>query len=267
MQTTRGYRPWLRATIAPACAVAISIGASIMGGSATAQQPATTSRTPRAAAPVDLTGNWVSVVTEEWLWRMRTPPKGDYTSIPLSDEGRRAADQWDPATDGSCKAYGAAGLMRIPTRLRISWEGEQALKVEADAGTQTRMLHFDGTRQPGARSLQGLSIAEWEPIGSPPVLRNGRAIGAGSPQGGTLKVRTTNLSGGWLRKNGVPYSENASMLEYFDRMTFPNGDSWLVVTSVVSDPRYLLNDYTTSMHFKREPDGAKWKPTACRAES
>lgn len=228
------------------------------------QPPAAGARMPRAAAPVDLTGNWVSVVTEEWLWRMTTPRKGDYTSIPISDEGRRVADAWDPATDGSCKAYGAGGLMRIPTRLRISWKGDEALSVETDAGQQTRLLRFDRSPPPASRSLQGHSLADWEPIGGPVVLRNGRASGAGNPQGGSLKVVTTNLTEGWLRKNGVAYSESASLLEYWDRVTFPNGDTWLIVTSIVSDPRYLLNDYTTSVHFKREADGAKWKPTPCR---
>jgi hypothetical protein len=251
--------------VAPLLLVAVAVLATMVDRRASAQQmPAPASRTPRAAAPMDLTGNWVSVVTEEWLWRMTTPRKGDYTSIPLSDEGRRVADQWDPATDGSCKAYGAGGLLRIPTRLRISWRGDEALSVETDAGQQTRLLRFDRSPAPGARSLQGHSLAEWEPIGGPPVLRNGRAIGAAPPQGGSLKVVTTNLTEGWLRKNGVAYSESASLLEYWDRVEFPNGDTWLIVTSVISDPRYLLNDYTTSMHFKREPDGSKWKPTPCR---
>ena len=251
--------------VAPLVAVGASIAVAMSGARLLAQQAATTApRTPRAAAPIDLTGNWVSVVTEEWLWRMTTPRKGDYTSIPLSDEGRRVADLWDPATDGSCKAYGAGGLMRIPMRLRIAWRGDEALAVETDAGQQTRLLHFNRTTPSGPRSLQGHSIAEWEPIGGPPVMRNGRAFGAAAPQGGSLKVVTTNLSEGWLRKNGVAYSESASLLEYWDRVSFPNGDTWLIVTSVVSDPRYLLNDYTTSTHFKREPDGSKWKATSCR---
>ena len=242
-----------------------AVMAAALGAGTSAQQAPPEPRTPRTATPIDLTGNWVSVVTEEWLWRMTTPKKGDYTSIPLSDEGRRVADQWDPSTDGSCKAYGAGGLMRIPTRLRISWRGDDALSVETDAGQQTRVLRFDRAASPDARSLQGHSLAEWEPIGGPPVLRNGRAIGAAPPQGGTLKVVTTNMSEGWLRKNGVAYSETASLLEYWDRVAFPNGDTWLVVTSVVSDPRYLLNDYTTSTHFKREADGSKWKATPCRS--
>jgi hypothetical protein len=231
-----------------------------------AQQTASPApRTPRTAAPVDLTGNWVSVVTEDWLWRMRTPRKGDYTSIPLSDEGRRVADQWDPSTDGSCKAFGAGGLMRIPTRLRITWRGDDTLSVETDAGQQTRLMRFDRAQAAGPRSLQGHSIAEWEPIGGPPVMRDGRPVAGGTPQGGSLKVVTTNLAEGWLRKNGVAYSESASLLEYWDRVAFPNGDTWLIVTSVVSDPRYLMNDYTTSTHFKREADGSKWKATPCRS--
>jgi hypothetical protein len=245
----------------------IAICAAVYAASLAAQQtPTPAPRTPLAAAPIDLTGNWVSVVTEDWLWRMTTPRKGDYTSIPLSDEGRRVADQWDPSTDGSCKAYGAGGLRRIPTRLRVSWRGDDTLSVETDAGQQTRLLRFDRQQTPGARSLQGHSLAEWEPIGGPPVLRNGRAIGAapGPQRGGTLKVVTTNMSEGWLRKNGVVYSESATLLEYWDRVRFPNGDIWLIVSAVVSDPRYLVNDYTTSMHFKREADGSKWKPTPCR---
>ena len=243
--------------------VAAAVLAAILHSDVSAQQPAAT-RTSRVAAPVDLTGNWVSVVTEEWLWRMTTPRKGDYTSIPLSDEGRRVADRWDPASDGSCQAYGAGGLMRLPMRLRISWRGDDALAVETDAGQQTRLLRFDRTPPAGARSLQGHSMAEWEPIGGPPVVRSGRPGPAGAPRGGALKVVTTNLSEGWLRPNGVAYSESTSLLEYWDRVTFPNGDTWLIVTSVVSDPRYLVKDYTTSVHFKQEADGSKWKPVPCR---
>src|SRR5262245_4489944 len=198
---------------------------------------------------------------------MTTPQKGDYTSIPLSETGLQVANKWDPATDGSCKAYGAVGLMHIPTRLHITWDGDTALKVESDAGMQTRLLRFDRSQPSGARSLQGHSIADWEPIGGPsppPVVRAGRGVNVTRPPGGTLKVVTTNLAEGWLRKNGVTYSESTSVLEYWDRATFPNGDVWLIVTAIVTDPQYLATDYTTSMHFKREPDGSKWKPVACR---
>ena len=93
-------------------------------------------KTPKEAAPIDLTGNWVSVVTEDWRWRMLVPKKGDYASVPLSAEGRKIADTWDPsklASDG-CKAYGAAAIMRVPGRLQISWENDTTLRIDTDAG-------------------------------------------------------------------------------------------------------------------------------------
>jgi hypothetical protein len=220
-------------------------------------------RAPRAAAPIDLTGTWVSLITEEWRWRMTTPPRGDYISLPLSDEGRRVADSWSPAMDGSCKAYGAGGVMWMPTRLRISWDGDSVLKVETDAGQQTRLLGFDGSRPAGPRSLQGFSVAGWEPIGGPPYARNGTRAGT-PPTNGTLKVVTTNLSEGWLRRNGAPYSESTTLTEYWDRMTFPNGDDFLTVTIILNDPKYLTGEYTRSAHFKREPDASKWRPAPCR---
>ena len=172
-------------------------------------------QTPRAAAPIDLTGYWVSVVTEDWRWRMLTPPKGDYASVPLTVEGRKVADTWDPAKaagDG-CKAYGAPAIMRMPGRLNITWENDASLKIETDAGRQTRRLRFDGGQKPDeAASWQGYSVASWEVTGG----RGGRGA-APAPRGGTLKVVTTNLRAGYLRKNGVPYSENAVVTEYFDR--------------------------------------------------
>jgi len=235
----------------------VGLGAQLQAGQSAAAQ------TPRQAAPIDITGNWVSVITEEWRWRMVTPPKGDFTSIPLSPAGKEASDRWEPSMDGSCRAYGAGGLMRMPTRLRIAWDGDVALRVDADAGQQTRRLSFDAVPAGTAPSLQGVSIAAWEPLGGQPNMRNGQRAGP-APAGGTLKVVTTNLQEGWMRRNGAAYSASASILEYWDTMRFPNGDVWLVVTQVISDPRYLLNDYTTSMHFKREADGSKWRPSSCR---
>jgi hypothetical protein len=200
----------------------------------------------RQAPHIDVTGYWVSVVTEDWRWRMLTPPKGDYASLPLNSEGRRVADTWAPAkaaTDG-CKAYGAAVLMRMPGRLHIALENDTTLKIDADAGTQTRLLHFDKSLKPAAeRSWQGHSVAEWDRAGS-------------------LKAVTTNLRAGYLRKNGVPYSEDAVVTEYFDRFA-ASGSEWLTVITVVEDPKYLTQPFVTSTHFKREPDGSKWAPSRC----
>jgi hypothetical protein len=217
--------------------------------------------TPQAGAPVDLTGYWVAVISEDWRWRMVTPPKGDYASIPLTQAGKDAADQWDPARDEAagdqCKSYGAAGLMRSPTRLHITWQDDRTLKVESDYGTQTRLLRFGPAAPPpsGPPSWQGDSFAQWEVAG-----RGGRGA---PPMFGNLKVVTTNMKPGYLRKNGVPYSAGATLTEYWDLFPRPNGERWLVITSVVHDPQNLQTDWITSLNFKQEANGAKWSPTAC----
>jgi hypothetical protein len=209
-------------------------------------------RAPRAAAPIDLTGYWVSIVTEDWKYRMVTPPKGEYGGLPLNAEGRKFADTWDPAKDErageQCKAYGAAALMRMPGRLHITWEGESTLHVDADAGTQTRLFRFGPPQaQRGAPSWQGNSAAQWQPQGN-------------------LKVVTGNMRAGYLRKNGVPYSENAVLTEYFERITAPGGDEWLIVTAIVEDPLFLNTPYVTSSHFKKLADASGWSPTPCTAK-
>ena len=223
---------------------------------------------PKDAAPEDITGNWVAVVTEDWRWRMQTPAKGDFTSIPLNPEGRKTAEAWDPAKDeaagNQCKAYGAPGLMRLPTRLRISWQDENTLKVETDEGTQTRLFHFNGKVPAGqAPSLQGYSVAEWD-ISRPTFLGFNPPPSA-TKLPGSLKVETTNLRPGYLRKNGIPYSASASMTEYWDLNLETNGEQWIVVTTVVNDPVYLQEEWITDLHFKKEPDGSKWDPAPCSA--
>src|SRR5436305_9308438 len=122
-------KPVLQLTCLMVLSAAPFVASSIAQQPAAPAPPPSAAATPRAAAPYDLTGYWVAFVTEDWRWRMTTPPKGDYISIPLSDDGRKAAFAWDPKTDGSCRAYGAGGLMHIPTRLNISWQGDDVLKV------------------------------------------------------------------------------------------------------------------------------------------
>jgi hypothetical protein len=241
----------------------------IFGVDAAAQrgQPPGPPPTPKAAAPIDLTGNWVSVVTEDWRWRMLIPRKGDYSSVPLSAEGRKVADTWDPARLGSdgCKAYGAAAIMRVPGRLRIAWDNDATLRIDTDAGQQIRLLHFDKSlKAPAMRTWQGHSAAEWERILQPGGL--GVSLQQAPPRVGSLKVVTTNLRAGYLRKNGVPYSEDAVVTEYFDRLT-AEGSDWLTVFTIVEDPRYLSQQFITSTHFKREPDASQWVPTPCEPVS
>jgi hypothetical protein len=217
------------------------------------------SPTPKAMAPLDLTGYWVSVVTEDWLYRMVTPKKGDYTSVPLNAEGRKMADAWDPSKDeaagNQCKAYGAPALMRIPGRLHITWQDDSTLKVETDAGTQTRLFHFSASAAGSGGDWQGASIANWEIV-----------AGARAPvPGAGLKVTTTRMKSGYLRRNGVPYSANALLTEYYDRVSEANGDSWLMVKTIVEDPAYLNVPFITSTHFKKQADSRGWNSTPCSA--
>ena len=220
--------------------------------------------TARDSAPVDLTGNWVSVVTEDWAWRMRTPPKGDYASIPLNAAGRRAADNWTESQAGSCLAFGAPALLRMPTRARISWEDDRTLKLETDNGMQTRLLEFvpPAARPSGAPSLQGESRAAWQIPNE--VNERGEDVGRKAEGGwASLKVVTSNLSPAWLRPNGVPYGADAVLTEYFD--WFADGDdAWFVVTAIVDDPAYLSEPFVISSNFKRETNGAKWAPKPCK---
>jgi hypothetical protein len=231
-------------------------------------QPA---RSPKDAAPIDLTGYWVSLVTEDWRWRMVTPIKGDSASVPINQAAKKIMNDWNPAKDeadgNQCKAYGAAAIMRAPGRLHITWQDDNTLKIEADAGTQTRLLRF-GAKAPAdeAPSWQGFSVARWESGLSP--LGGQLPLGLGQRQGvrsRSLEVVTTNLKPGYLRKNGVPYSRNATVTEYFERFPEPNGDDHLMVMTIVTDPEYLALPFVVTSDFKREPDGAKWDPTPCSA--
>ena len=250
-----------------------------------------TPQTPRSAAPIDLTGYWVAVVTEDWRHRMATARKGDFESLPLNPEGRRVANEWNLEADNAagmqCKAFGVGGLMRQPGRLHITWADDDTLQVEFDAGTQTRLLELGAAQAPsGEPTWQGLSRAEWQrppggnanpvraqignstgpiaPGGGGRGQRGGPAPSAALAEGGALKVSTTGFRAGYLRKNGVPYSEAAKITEYFHRLPDTGSGDWLLVVTTVEDPRYLNDAFLTSTHFKREPNGSKWHPTECR---
>jgi len=216
--------------------------------------------TPRAAAAIDLTGYWVSVITEDWKFRMVTPRKGVYDTLTLNAEGRRIGDTWDPARDEAageqCRGYGAANIMRLPGRLRIAWADDTTLRIETDAGTQTRLFRFGAAAAaPVEPTWQGASSAEW-------VYAGGRA---GANRGGSLKVVTTNLRAGYIRKNGAPYSDKTRVTEYVDLNTAPNGDRWLTVTTKVEDPVYFTRPLLTSSDFKGLATGDGWSPSPCSA--
>ena len=230
-------------------------------------------RSPREAAPVDFTGYWVSVVTEDWRWRMVTPAKGDFAGVPLTPAARKLGLAWDPVKDDTakeqCKAYGAAAIMRVPGRLHITWQDDYTLKIETDAGTQTRLLRFRSSDTTDPRpSWQGNSTAQWEGIvrgtGAPdflPIALNPRE----GTRGRSLEVVTTNLRPGYLRKNGVPYGARTTVREFYDLSTERNGDVWFTVTTIVEDPEYLTEPFVTSTNFKKQADATGWNPRPCTA--
>ena len=225
---------------------------------------------PRLAAPFDLTGIWTSLVTEDWRYRMVTPPKGDVTSVPLSPAGRKLAGSWDPARDEAageqCRAYGVGGVMRLPGRIRITWQDDRTLKLETEAGSQVRMLVF-GAGTPTTNDWQGNSRASWDrpegPMGGGAVFGGG-GFGAGRAGGGSLKVVTTGMKPGYLRKNGVPYSGDAVITEYFNRFNLDGDDALLVVATETVDPENLSQPFWTSTQFKRQA-ATTWTHSACSA--
>jgi len=278
--------------IASALSIALAavVSGQQRGGGGRGNQPPLSAQ---QAAPIDLTGYWVSVVTEDWRWRMVTPPRKDYQSLPLNQAARQVADAWDLAKDDAaglqCKPYGVGNIVRQPGRIHITWQDENTLKMEFDAGTQTRLIHFGAAQPPsGPKTWQGHSVGEWQRPGrnavadarvsesreadTPPGGGGGGLRGAPprNPtmfEGGSLRVTTTNFRDGYLRNNGVPYSENASLLEYFDRLPSPaNSDVWLIVSSTLEDKTYLTAPLYLSTQFKREPNGAKWNPTPCKTD-
>ncbi|PWU12204.1 MAG: hypothetical protein C5B51_01100 [Terriglobia bacterium] len=249
---------WLGRIVAAGLLLAPALFAQGRGGPGGPPPPA------RAAAPFDPTGYWVSIIVDEWRFRV-DPQKGDIPYLPINAEARKIAMAWDPAKDETagqqCKAYGAVGVMQRPGRLHITWQDDNTLKIETDAGTQTRILHFGAAPgEKGAPSWQGYSLAQWQ------VPNQGRGRAMPLPPGaGVLKVTTTNMLPGYLRKNGVPYSGNAVLTEYINRLTGAQNDEYIVVTAMLDDPAYLNQPFVRSYQFKKQPDDKGWSPTPCWA--
>ncbi len=258
-----------RATLYVVATLVATTGALAQGqpGAGGSGPRGTVASSARAQAPFDLTGYWVSLVTEDWSYRMVVPGKGEYAGIPLNFRAKQFADAWDAAADTTagkqCEAYGAAALMRIPERLHIDWQNPNTLTVQTDAGMQARLLHFSAT-SPGAPSWQGYSEAKWmlyrlaPSAGGPPPAR-----GSVPQRSGSLSVVTTNLLPGLLRKNGVPYSDRTTVQEYWDVYDGPSGTAYLAITPMVNDPVYLIATYTTTEVYARETGQSLWHPSAC----
>jgi hypothetical protein len=234
--------------------------------------PAGPPPTGKSVAPFDITGYWVSEIVDEWRFRV-SPIQGDILYMPLNAEARRIANAWDPAKDiadgNQCKAYGAVGLTQRPGRLHITWVDDNTLKIEADAGTQTRTIHVSppGAAPPapmqGPPSLQGYSVATWEGPGFGGGRGGFGARPAAAPKTGTLKIVTTNMTPGYLRKNGVPYSDKAVLTEDVNMVEGQQGDRYIALTAFVDDPVYLTGPFLRTYQFKSIPNATGWDPTPC----
>jgi hypothetical protein len=227
--------------------------------------------TARARAPFDITGYWVSLVTQNWRYRMIVPGHGDYAGIPMNAKAKQFADAWQPSADVAagkqCEAYGAPALMQDPERLHIVWQDDQTLRVDTDEGMQTRLLHFGPAASSSAASqpsLQGDSRARWAVSAVANSLN--RATEPGAQLFGSLVVNTGHLMPGLLRKNGIPYGAGAKLSEYW-KLHGMGARQWLLISSKLTDPEYLAGPYVFDSIFQKEPDGSKWAPSPCSLTS
>ena len=231
----------------------------------------------RAAAPFDITGYWVSLVTDDWRYRMLTPPKGNVDYLPVTAEARRVADTWDPAKDVAageqCKAYGAGGIMRLPARLHVTWDDDNTLKMDIDAGTQTRRFFFESTPQLAtaasagrradvaglfARAL-GVSQAPGEARPAPAAAAPARRPAEGRDQ----RTCVPDTFAGTACRT----APNTTLTEYFVRLVDSGGQEYLVVTTMVDDPTYFQPAYIKTYEFKKQRDATGWNPQPCGATS
>ncbi|HET9220354.1 MAG TPA: hypothetical protein VFR18_25465 [Terriglobia bacterium] len=220
----------------------------------------------RAGAPFDMTGYWVSVVGEDWRWRV-FPTRGDYGAVPLNQAARQIADAWDPAKDAAggeaCKAFAAPSLMRIPGRLHITWQDDQTLKIETDSGKQTRLFYFGNPPENKVEDFQGTSKAEWD-LGNAGAggLFFGRGNAAAGPSG-SLKVVTSRMKPGYATRNGIPFSNTAILTEYYDLVKQKSGVEYLILTATLDDPTYMSQPMWTATHFKKQGDATNFTPVSC----
>jgi hypothetical protein len=243
-------------------------------------QPRSAAADARTQAPYDPTGYWVSLITQDWRFRMVVPGRGEYIGIPINAKAKEFADAWQAAPDVAagkqCEAYGAAALMQIPERLHITWRDANTLEVQTDAGMQTRELYFQpsAAQKTAEQSWQGNSMARWAMFVQPRGFGGGLATlnlaqaSKPPPPVGSIVVTTSDMPPGLLRKNGMPYSSQATLTEYWEGQADPvAGTRLLIITSELKDPVYLQGPYVFNTVFEKEADGSKWDPSPCSLTS
>lgn len=203
-----------------------------------------------ASAQRDLSGMWGQRFHEDLPERGAGPEIGDYTGLPVNDAARLRADTWDASKwtvpERQCEPHPADYAPRGPANLRISSEVDPvsqdviAWHVTVMWSLQYRTIYMDGRPHPSPNAQhtwQGFSTGEWE--------------------GDMLKVTTTHLKEGWVRRNGLARSDKATLTEYFIR-----NENYLTLVTAVEDPVYLTEPLVRTSDWVLDP-GLQLSPYSC----
>ena len=197
----------------------------------------------RAVPGFDLSGSWAPAPHEESIGN---PALADYLGVPINDTARAWALAWDPSRwtvpEHQCQVHLASYIYGGPLNLRIWEEKDKSQKLVAirqyiSTYEQDRVIWLDGRPHPpeeAPHTWMGFSTGTW--------------------QGNALVVRTSHLKQGWFRRNGLPESDKATLIEYFMR----HGDN-LVHVSQVTDQVFLTEPYVRAQTFRLTlQEGQNW---------
>ena len=256
-----------------AIAVVLSAARRAMPDAPRSRRAPRAARRRREAAPVDLTGYWVSpswrTGAGAWSRRSKAMPR----ACPSTPQARPSSTPGIPAKDEAagdeCKAYGAPGLMRVPGRLRIRWQDDDTLE---DRSRRRRADALAALRRGAARTAsRRAGKATRGPVGaSDGAPGTGRRAGSAWRRGGPRRAERSR----WRRRSccratcgrmAFRTASETTCTEYFDRFTEPDGTEWFTVTTIVTDPVYLGVPFVTTTDFRKERDGASWDPRPCTA--
>jgi len=201
-------------------------------------------------AQVELSGQWRQKMQEDWPERSPGPHIGDYTGMPINDEDRMRGDTWDAEkwvmVEHQCQPHPSDYAPRGPANLRI-WSDTDRLTQGIKEWHLTtswmlahRVIYMDGRPHPpewAPHTWQGFSTGEWE--------------------GDALKITTTHLREGWVRRNGLARSEKATMIEYLVRH-----HRFLTMVTIVKDPLYLTEPFIRTSDWV-EAEGNETYPNLC----
>ena len=191
----------------------------------------------RAAAQVDFSGEWAPRFHEDQPERVPGPELGDYLGLPINEAARLRADSWDASMqtlpEWQCRPHSADYIWRGPSPLTIRKE-ENPLTREITAfhaewlRSIDNPIYLDGRQHPPDDALHswgGFATGKWE--------------------GDMLTVTVTHLKEGYIRRNGMPRSDQATVTEHWMR----HGD-FLTVVTIVNDPVYLTEPFIRTTDYE-----------------